>query len=456
MHSQRDWLHHGCYCQKGAYSRTACTPQSRRLLRYAFRLQIATKVSGGSYEALRSLCLLLEKEGLSESHLKRLFSALEVNFEECRQPQDINEEDPRRRGEYSISMMALVSMSRMIDKFITGTSTPALGLLQRITAFWPTFCRWLPMLLKDNIENARLPMDYRRRSRHVVLEHLDLYMFAVQTHLPSLPEVAILVAKMWMLEIEGPPIPSVHSTSKLPVNAAATLCNVLRKMDETEREAFDDLVVRQLGPTTVAKVALGHLRDKYSAKSYQTGMGIDISVVHAFAVCYPVAKSLLSQGSIAACTKTAIKLAEAPEPLPSPRAPEIQAAFRYILASFNIGNGFTWIIEALNAQILRAMLRSAHLPDLGEDIVFLLSKVLPPYMIYESVLVAVGRAVNRVKDLGLLKRNTLAPIRSTWAKFLESYSSAMFIAKRRALKDPIGYLGNRCSYQYVSIRVQSF
>lgn len=118
------------------------------------------------------------------------------------------------------------------------------------------------------------------------------------------------------------------------------------------------------------------------------------------------------------------------------------------------GNEAHWIIQALNAHILLVLLRTSHLPteEVGDFPSPFLSTILPKFLIYESVLVSAGHAIEKVLQLGIA---ILAePMKSLWLKFAHRVSTGLWLAGRlnRAEHSTIVDLDGRCGYAQVRLQ----
>lgn len=124
-----------------------------------------------------------------------------------------------------------------------------------------------------------------------------------------------------------------------------------------------------------------------------------------------------------------------------------------LLTILSTGDGVTWVIQALNAQLILATLRCSDTAlvegrKIHADITIFLSGVLPQYLVYELVLIAAGRAVRRSRHF----EETLEisePLRGCWTAFQADVLHGLALSSQY---HPDGVLDLRrgCSLENVS------
>ena len=168
------------------------------------------------------------------------------------------------------------------------------------------------------------------------------------------------------------------------------------------------------GPVAVAPVILERFRANISEPAlgypYFPALHQDLLIVIGFSTQTTSAKcyALWSQHSVTMVTKVMLRLA-------STAYPDVPDAFisqclafcaMYICMSFSDSeDACTWVVQAIDAQLILALLKSTRyfqhesaLQSLCSDI---LGDILPQYSVYRSVLRATARSLKKVKRLGL-------------------------------------------------------
>jgi hypothetical protein len=117
------------------------------------------------------------------------------------------------------------------------------------------------------------------------------------------------------------------------------------------------------------------------------------------------------------------------------KAKAIEYAFWNFMMLTHSTDGVTWIIQALEAKLMFALVQcGAWLPHLDDNpAVFIypfLNKVLPNYTAYRSVLCIIEKYLTKIRQLGLDSgRSQDVPLWNAWNTFVELAESHIEIMR---------------------------
>ena len=149
----------------------------------------------------------------------------------------------------------------------------------------------------------------------------------------------------------------------------------------------------------------------------------------------PIRYAFLAQHSVSAVTKILVAMtAETPSPTTAPlKAQAITYAFWNVLMMIQSTDGVTWVIQALEAKLLFALVRCEPWLQYmdGDPAQFLypfLHKLLPNYMVYRSVLCVIEKSLAKIQQLGLdggKSRGYETPLWKAWEAFVQLAESRL-------------------------------
>lgn len=416
--------------------------------------QAATRVAEGSEEAIESLIKLISNPTnytLSNTSSERSFLALLMYLKKREPPQSdaayVTWSIMKKPIEFAFSGLSMI-INRSKGR---GQQPLARSLGALIIQFWPTLFKWLSIILQHGIDDAQEAISRRQTAKLAITAFInDCLSIHLPVKLNSLPEVTLLAMKMWILDVSEPRLHIMENRGKKMCAHSATLFyNCFVTMDDNERAIFQDAVVLNFDAPSVANVALIHLQWGSSTsdavmlyRGRYMGDDTDVSVMDFLTYNIPIARALLLQGSI----KASLKALEA----------GVGVIAIYLRNAFTTGNGTTWILEALNAQMLPTLLAGISQSSggaLGESIIEIFSEILPQYLIYESILVAAGRALKRVQASGMLYQTFLAgPDKILLSRFELQVEKWLCTTGRQVTAEHASEpdLTNRCDYVQVS------
>jgi hypothetical protein len=151
----------------------------------------------------------------------------------------------------------------------------------------------------------------------------------------------------------------------------------------------------------------------------------------------PIRHAFLAQHSISSVTKMLLIItADAPSSATaSLKAEAIQYGFWNLLLSIQSTDGVTWVIQALEAKLMFALIRcQPWLPyitgDPAEFFYPFLNRILPNYSAYRSVLCLIEKYLTKIQQSGLdagISRDT--PLWDAWNGFVELVESRIEILR---------------------------
>lgn len=286
-------------------------------------------------------------------------------------------------------------------------------------------------------------------------------------------DVIAVMLKIWRLEITHPQLHHMHPLCQPRISAAGALITCLKVFSKSATpidapSLSDALTTIDLDPEKVARVALAHLRQwpfraKLKRRSYDPSsnatrshqqhgfiddMAMNVDVLLRLDSYDMFRRALLLQGSVAAVTKAAVVATNSSHvPRPTLFGNCFHLAFQYLQKVLEVGNGRTRVTQALTAQIIPAILHCNSFPD---ECMSILTCILPRYLIYETVLVAAGRAVEKVRASGIEGQLLISePLKSAWLKYKERVNRHLWIAGRYNVGGSFN-VSYRCSYIRVS------
>jgi hypothetical protein len=276
----------------------------------------------------------------------------------------------------------------------------------------------------------------------------------------STPQLIAITTKLWIAEAK--------KGSELLCFMASM---VLERFVSAPKPGWHDQIVAAAGndPGVIAKTILERIRanliEPGVVPTNHVAFHKDILIAIGFtdgpttAVC----RALWSQHSITTITKAMLCLLSDRHADGSAGFTEIPDAFisqcltfcvMYLDISFtNSEDACTWIVQAIDAQLIPALLKStrffAHEAMLESICSNILGDIIPQYLVYRSVLRPVARSLKNTRRLGLEGQlSDTGSFRDSWITFNELASERLTI-KAHYDKDPSH---NICDNPQVSVR----
>ncbi|KIM77085.1 hypothetical protein PILCRDRAFT_12271 [Piloderma croceum F 1598] len=214
----------------------------------------------------------------------------------------------------------------------------------------------------------------------------------------------------------------------------------IAKSNETATRKLDQFLAPMDGDMkSLASTALKHVHHAFYRK--QPDWDCVIWNTHIMTVLSdfrdPIRHALLAQHSISFVTKMLLAItADAPSSATaSLKAQAIQYGFWNLLLLIQSTDGVTWVIQALEAKLMFALIRcQPWLPHMTDDPAeFLnpfLNRILANYSAYRSVLCVIEKYLTKIQQSGLaagISRDT--PLWNAWNAFVEIVESRIEILR---------------------------
>lgn len=391
-----------------------------------------------------------------------------AHFDESRLPRDEDNSNYEPLGD---PLIAASSINTIADFYITGKKALSRSMITKLTKLWPGLLEWLECCIQRGIENEHIPVAQRLEVKNIVVPLIGIYSNTSSPALQSMitsdrARLVPLVMRIWVQEYMEPRLHFLNSCCKgshcdksWKTNAAALLWTTFHATAKNDRSDLD--AVFDAVPSFsrfIAHVALYSLRQNSRRRQIEhlgLNFAVDISVILSMSPHAALGRSLLAQGAVAAVTKALlINISRSKEVGYSLEDAQrgIKQCLDYLLIVFGLGNGITWITDALGAHFLLAVLECSRSSDkdiVGYCVEFL-SKRLPPYLIYESVLVAAGRGVAYVeKNQSRIDGNVPQAVEEHWLNCKGLVHSGLELGGR-VEADAIDLRRRQCDYLAVS------
>lgn len=330
--------------------------------------------------------------------------------------------------------------------------------------FWPYLWSWAIDLHKNVIIDAKhVPLELHLQCKDGLIR--ILFTFAdeqlLQSCILSTPEVVPTLVQLWRLETLDPDF-ALSTKTKEPYSTRFPVSEVLdscfKALVDGSSEVWMESIIAPFGggAKEFATIALAHFRHDMSQKQPDLEHLIhDVRLIAYSSIFSPVRYALLSLHSIRDVTKTLVRLTLRPHSDDNKLVGRsIDACFFYLIGYLEISDSTAWIIQALDAHILCAIMScEPWLEQLHPRRINILSETLPKYLIYRSVLKAASRAITKVRDLELMARiSEGGQLWKSWLQFeqlVEEGLSLMrsvcpddiqMICNNRTVRDYVGHL----------------
>jgi hypothetical protein len=354
-------------------------------------------VAGGSGNAMHRLITFVATHACSRNEIERVLAALRYHLQPGANP----------------SILSLASIQVIIS--MAATSSTNAESSQVVTdclgKFWPDLWSWLFDIYQNGIIDAKhVPLKLRLKFKDGLVRVLVQFTGEqlLQTCILSTLGVIPALIQLWRLETEDPDF-ALNLATEEPYSTRFHVSEVLvacfKAMTEKPCEVWMENVIAPIGGTKeFASIALSHLRHDLAEKQPDLEHLVhDVHLIVTSSIYPPIRYAFLSLHSIRDVTKTLVRLTLRPHSDNHELVVNsIDACFLYLAGYLEMSDGTTWIIQALDTHILCAILKcEPWLAQLQPHFMIILSKTLPKYLIYRSVLLAASRAIIQVRDLDL-------------------------------------------------------
>lgn len=293
---------------------------------------------------------------------------------------------------------------------------------QRLVEGWPGVFAWSRFLYSARVEPVKAPPEEKRGALDLISGVWNSFGRSstarkVMTNTKGSIELA---TQLWIIEDMKPP-----STIGIPAPSAALDC--LLSGNETD---VHDRVIKTAGgkAENVVTLSMSRLRTALSSPILhepRATIYLDLIGHLSRAPAHPLRLGFLNAGIIVVCTNTAVKVTSMlnNKPVFHPGLLDlVVASLVYLLNCLESTDGFSWVVQSLNAGLLQAFVDFApHLskidPEDRDMVLDIVKTLLPKYLVYRSVIQAVDGTIRKIQQSpnGKSIDETLAA--GVWRKF---------------------------------------
>ncbi|RDB14658.1 hypothetical protein Hypma_016492 [Hypsizygus marmoreus] len=309
-----------------------------------------------------------------------------------------------------------------------------------ITKAWPGVFKWSAFFFAGRVQNKNAKPEMQKSTLDVIsgtwysLSRSEKARKAMNATKGSI-EIA---TQMWVLEDRGK-IPSVID---IP-SASAALDTLLR--DDTQA-ALDRVLAAAGGePDNIVQLSLSRLRTSVNGPGIRdpakTAIYLDLIGHLSRGQRHPLRHAFLHANTITLCTKVALSASQLLNQGGPPGLLDVMvASFGYLANYLESTEGFTWVTQAIQAGLLTAFVDcSPHFSKVDDEdrdtILTIVRDILPKYLVYRSVILAVDGTIRKLSEAPHNKRIMQSVAWGIWSKFHElALERYMVTIQAKALK----------------------
>lgn len=291
---------------------------------------------------------------------------------------------------------------------------------------WPSLWKWLEFLDTECCQKCLFDANHNIQGR-VGISHTLLTFGeseALRRLVTSTPGVINMLSRYWIAEGQHPEIQ--HFLDAAGINRAFTRAlDVYLKDEDTMPYCLlpDIIAAAPGGAKSVARIGILHLNDDASTHDPNfVTIYRDLSLINNLSCksCPALHLAFLNHGVIPAIVKM-LTLFNAQTMDNTHVTCSIEMCYSILIKAFQSANGTSWVIQAFDSGLLPVLLKSgcrlAQLNEFDRNLcTTLLSNILCQYLVYRSVLCAVGKALRRVERLNIDK-DLMGPLWDGWLLF---------------------------------------
>ena len=328
----------------------------------------------------------------------------------------------------NLAFTAMLGISKM------GEILPEHGpQVQKIVDAWPGIYKWSVYIFSSRIEG----LDKAESRRRAALDILSAFWYCicyrdvVRARMIQSPGTIELATRLWLEENDGPHPKRID----IPAGTCLFAC-LLREAGATQL----DRVLQAVGGkgTEIAKLALTRLQRTLKGPNYHPNhISMHIDLVNALSRPrdHPLRHALLSANVIWIISGALVKIAVL---LNTSRDPgfidPMVGGFGYLRNCLESTDGFTWVSQAIGAGLLQAYCDcSPHFAKLPYEeskmVEELISRILPPYMVYRSVIEAADSALKKIERGAQKDRVESSAVRVPWVRLAQLIQDRARIVK---------------------------
>jgi hypothetical protein len=385
------------------------------------------RAMGGSLEDLTSLAEIDPGDPQYNSQIGRVFDVLLYRM-------NLSFQSPTTQIElFSLSTAYCCCLMNLRP---SGDEVPD-GLSKGFTRVWPAIWKVFGSTFVPSVTRHTVNAEGCRFANRLIVDVCRVLGLDNITMLQMIttPGFSSVVLEIWSMEVEHSDYQPWHDED------GSSMSGFLDRMLIFINNQDDKHMLEQfLAPTNadmkfLASTALKHHRHSF----YQTQPDWDCVIwnTHIITVLSgihdPLRHAFLAQHSIPAITKLLVTLT-AETPLSATallKGKVISYSLWNLIQSVDTTDGVTWVIQALEAKLMLALVRCEcwlpFLHDDPEDFFYpFLNKILPNYSAYRSVLCIIDKYMGKIQQLGLdAGKSQDTPLWKAWNCFVELVESRM-------------------------------
>ena len=303
--------------------------------------------------------------------------------------------------------------------------------VRRLLTTWPAIYKWSIYLFSTRIEK----LEFGNPTRRATMEMLSVFWYTlsyrdlIRDVMLPMPKVVEIATRLWLEEADWTP----ESFLKQPVATCLFQCLLRDASEETL-----DRVVRAAGgkATDVAKLCLMRLQRILKASTYNAAhLSINVDLINN--LCrrgnHPMRHAMLGANAIHAIAGALVKLSVLVNTSPDPECLDAMvASLGYLRNCLQSTDGFTWVSQAVSAGLLGALCdcspRFSELSSEDVEIIEELVRMLPPYLVYRSVIDAVRGPLAKIERGPQKRRVEGSCVREAWEIFYELAQERIAVA----------------------------
>ncbi|THH14103.1 hypothetical protein EW146_g6189, partial [Bondarzewia mesenterica] len=299
------------------------------------------------------------------------------------------------------------------------TAAPSSPLLTPILRGWPGIFRWMTIFY--TLHSGK-PHDEAQRRNVFEMISYALYSITNPDHIQrvvsSTPGLLRLATILWLRDDEGSP-----SNRRLPIPAAAAAFHHV--IFDASSVKFDEVLEHsEKTSDALAHFALRRLHATLKRTPLvpdHVHTHVDVLVSLSRVATHPLRASILQKGGIGLVTRAFLLLFQHSTD-PSTRDALISST-GFLRNLLECTSGIPWVLQSVHEGLLTAFARasspalSSFDPDAHNYTLELVSDVIPRYLVYRSVIVAIYTALNKLRanNPELMSRVKRSSAKQAWA-----------------------------------------
>jgi hypothetical protein len=295
-----------------------------------------------------------------------------------------------------------------------------------LSDIWPSVWKWLEFFDIECCKKGAFGVG-RHISGLVSISH-TLAAFgeseALRWLATSTPNVINMLARYWLAEGQDREIEVLFNATGIGRHFTSTLGIFLRAEDTTPYCLLPDVIAAAPGGAkSVARIGIQHLHEDASEDhpDFRT-IYQDLSLIDNFSCksCPALHLALLNRGIIPTMIKMLTLFnAQTIDNIDITHC--VKMCYSVLSRAFQSANGTSWIVQAFDAGLLPALLKSgrrlAQLDKFSSNhCTDLLSDILCQYLVYRSVIYSAGKVLRRVERLNI-DQDVAGPLWDGWLLF---------------------------------------